>query len=414
MTVIPQMTPYGIYNITYRNSAKRAEVVESKAPVTGYGRAYDSLSFLRAFQGLAGESIALQKNEYRKQIVDVMTSAHTLSEVAEEFLSDDWPGLKLEGQDGIKGEVLKEAQQKEYQVEVRQLAESHTYQSRSLAAGERDILPPGTYDLEIMTKKGREKTVFDVRAKDTARYTMARIADSINTFSANVAAKVIKEDGFAYLEIKAKSSGGEGTFQLASSTGSWLEELGLSLRQSGMDGEVMVDGSVYKTNNNKLELDDGKLKLAFSKTGKGKVGIAPDKEGAIMSMGLLAQAYNNFSSMIKNASNSTDKGTRLLNAASGMFKGTNSEAFVAAGLSMDENGELAFSPEKAGKATNDNLLQVRELLAKGAAFAFYNIANSVQNSPISYYFSLSGPSGTLEKLENLPEKWQGIFVDIAA
>ncbi len=411
MAAIPQMTPYGIYNIKYKASPKRAEATEQTLPATAYGKSYNPLSFLRAFQGLASEGILSQKDAYRKQIVDVMTSANSLSDVAEGFMDKDWPGLKFAGQAGIKGETMRGARPAEYDIMVTRLAQPHAYGSETVPSGSRDILEPGTYDLEITTQIGREKAIFDVRPKDTARFTLARIADAVNSFSQSVTAKITEENGLEQLQLVARENGKNGSFSLSSSS-DWLDHLKIGLLQSGQDGEAIVDGKAYATKDNKLELDEGRLKVSFTQAGSGRIGVVPDQEGAILSLELLVKAYNNFNETMQSASNKTDKGGRLLGAATSLFEGSNGKELAAVGLHMNEDGRLSLDEGKAGQAAGEDIFKVRDILGKGAAFAFYNMANSVQRSPVSYYFAPSG--GEAVSLNNTPDKWQGIFVDIAA
>lgn len=411
MSIIPQMTPYGVYNLTYARKNGHSASVKKPVPSSVVAKGYDTGVFSLYLKAkIFSDNIKMQKNEYKQQIFDVMAAARSLSDTAEKFIDEDWPKPHLKNpEDGVIVELSDNASKKSYDIDIKSLASNHTFTSNDINASEKGILPEGTYSFVLENQKNSEKALFMLGKNSNAHVITEKIADAINFSSKNIAYAVTKhtEDKVSF-SVRSTVSGEAGKFKMYDDVGSALSTLGVSLASEGSDGIVFIDGKEQIMKSNVLFIDNGKVKLNFSETGNKNITVENDNEQSVIALRTLVNNYNNFKDTFDKSNSTTTRVADMFNAFEELFE----EHFAgqSTGLSIDGEKKLHLDEDLFRENLRSNPMLVEQLKDGNTSIAtiLNNMASSLSRNPLNTYFS------TFPTVHDLPDKYNGILVDIIA
>jgi hypothetical protein len=407
MSVAIQFTPYGLYDIKYfgKKHSERSSGALEPAPSIAriYGKA--AANFILG-ENFFSQGASIPKNEYKKQIFSLLHAAGNLSEQAEAFVEEEWPKLAVDAGGLGLGRASASAAEKDYFAQVSELAADYSFATEPVWGGRQDIAEAGAYSVAVEKGGNVEKAIFYVDGEDTALAVLNKLAGSLNSFSQTARAFVLKENGYARLEVVAAASGAAGAFALHDDQGDILSRLNASLATKGQDFRGTVDGREYVQPSNRLLLDGGKLELDFVRTGQARISVAPDNGLSMKSLKDLVQSYNAFESVFLRMENRTERADEMFEAFSQLF--ADSWGKSAGRLGVRQDGYELLLDEDAGM---DSLKKSPRLIAAlgekgvGLAFILRNMARGIQRNPLSIYFSVSyGDAG----------KSHGLMVDLSA
>lgn len=411
MSIIPQMTPYGVYNLTYARKNNHAASIKKTAAPVAAAKGYDTGAFslylrTKIFSG----NMDVQKNEYKQQIFDVMAAARSLSDNAEKFTDEDWPKPEVKGTlEGMTVELSDDATKKSYAVDVRQLASNRAYSSNTFNSAERGLLTEGTYSFIIESKNNSQKALFMLGKNSNAHVITEKITDAINSSGSGIAYAVTKHtDDKVLFTVHSTVSGSDGDFRLCDDVGDALATLGVRADGDAQDGMVTIDGREEAMKNNSVFIDSGKVKFTFSQTGKQDITIGNNNEQSVIALRALVNNYNDFKESFVKSHNTTPRVSEMFGVFDGLFKDIFSGQGL--GLAIDSDDRLSLDENLFRENLEKNPLLVEKVKDGNSSIAaiLHNMANSLKRNPLNTYFA------TFPIAHNMPDKYNGILVDITA
>ena len=403
MSVITQMTLYGVYDLKYlRGGHQVGARSKTSAPAPSAVKTYKEASaFFYLKNSFLGQSAAIQTSHYKQQLASAFTVSQKLAEQSEQFIVEKWPKMKVSDSSLVRGQADDNARQAEYSLEVVELAKRHTFISNPLWLNTEELADKGVHAVTLEKDGHKEKAIFHLGEHDNARVILKKAADAINSFSSLGRARLLEEGGAVRLLISANVDGAAGRFSIYDDTGGLLAKAGISLQEQGSDGLVVVDGESRALTSNFLKLDDNRLMLEFLRTGSENVKILPDGEAAATAVDALFNAYNDFRQFFNQADNKTGRTRDMLNV---FDEHSHRQVAAMTGLWQSEDGSIGV------KQGTDCLPFINNIATDrwGLASTMHNMAASILKNPINSFLSASFTT------TRFPSEFNGLLLDITA
>ena len=297
--------------------------------------------------------------------------------------------VELSSEDYFTASATSSASLSSYEIEVKQLAQSHVVMSDTKTATDSSGLSAGTYTFKVSSGSFDQNLDITVAGTENQKEIMELIADAINSATdSNVTASVFAPaSGEAKLSVVAKESGEDNAITIQDVTGSALDSIGLNFTSrtliSGSDGgyshsltdlnaKLTLNGvNVARSSNVIDDLISG-VTLSLKKSmdegvPKVNVTVKNNMEAIKSDINDFIKKFNEAYSYVKDNSKSTKEGDR------GVFVGNNSaraltQAFATTAYEkvdgLDEGKisylseiGITFNSEKGLSITDDEKLE---------------------------------------------------------
>lgn len=394
MTTTPQLGINSFWSKMYQPST--VSNVNSLIPQNSQ---LDKLA--QSFQSLSSLSVknVQSQAQYRKNIVDLTDSAKSVSSSAKALSSAaTFTKKAVSGStDGAITGVAKDgAKATQYHVSVSQVATSQKNESSKLTGNSYGAVASGVHTFAIKAGSGAEKQVaVSVVAGDNNKQVLAKFAKAINNSGAGVTAEVKTKDNQQYLSVVSKDTGTANSFTMRDVNGTGVASLQLGNKvQDGTDAKYAIDGVDYQSASNTVTMDKGNVSLRLNKITKETTDITVAKDDSSIVTGAkdLVTNYNKLSSVLSN-SDTTKRGSKVLDGIGAMVNGARSKDFASIGISMNKDtGELKLDEKKLTAAVANKPDQVKKLVAGGGGLAkgIENVANSISSNSVTSYLKAPG------------------------
>lgn len=352
----------------------------------------------QSFKNLSINSVQSQE-QYRKNIVDLTNSAKSVSSSAKALSSAaTFTKKAVSGStDGAITGVAKDgAKITQYNVSVSQVATSQKNESSKLTSNSYGAVASGVHTFAIQTGSTAEKQVsVSVTAGDNNKQVLAKFAKAINNSGSGVTAEVKTKDNQQYLSVVSKDTGAANSFTIRDVNGTGVASLQLGNKvQAGTDAKYAIDGVDYQGASNTVAVDKGNVTLNLNKitTGTVKLTVGKDDSAIVTSAKDLVTDYNKLNSVLSN-SDTTKRGSKVLDGVGAMMNGARSNDFASIGISMNKDtGELTLDEKKLTEAATTNPDQVKKLVSGGGGLAkgIENVAKDISNNSVTSYLKAPG------------------------
>lgn len=394
MTTIPQLGINSFWSKMYQPST--VSNVNSLLPENIQ---LDKLTqSFQSFKSLSVKNVQSQA-QYRKNIVDLTDSAKSVSSSAKALSSAaTFTKKAVSGStDGAITGVAKDgAKATQYHVSVSQVAISQKNESSKLTGNSYGAVASGVHTFAVKAGSGAEKQVaVSVAAGDNNKQVLAKFAKAINNSGAGVTAEVRTKDNQQYLSVVSKETGAANSFTMRDVNGTGVASLQLGNKvQDGTDAKYAIDGVDYQSASNTVTMDKGNVSLSLNKITKGTTTLTVAKDDSSIVTGAkdLVTNYNKLNSVLSN-SDTTKRGSKVLDGIGAMVNGARSKDFAGIGISMNKDtGELKLDEKKLAEAVSNNPDQVKKLVSGGGGLAkgIENVAKDISNNSVMNY--LKSPS----------------------
>lgn len=331
----------------------------------------------------------------------------------------------------VSGTAAYNADAKEYTLNVSQLAAAQTNTGKTLVSTGKSF-ETGLNSFSIQVGDSKAKTIsFTVNENDTNATSLGKMAKAINQAKTGVTASVISDSkaGTSHLRLVSDETGSDNSFSLTDGTGNAVGVSGIdSISAEAQDAEYTLDGKQYTSQQNTASIDEGKVRLSFSKAeGKDiKVRVGTDTAAIKEDIKDFVNSYNSVISFV-NANTSDFSGAGRLREELDKLVSSKGYSLRNMGIASEADGTLSIDEERLDNALSSNLSSAKNTLSgyNGFAQKVVDKSNEVLNGPMKYskpnessistsnfYSLLFNPPNTQNSyLSNMQNMYSGLIVD---
>lgn len=363
---------YGLYNnYGYYKNSQQAN--NNKSWQSSYQSALRG-QYSAAIDETRDYASALQKSAAKLQTVskgDVFEEKTVLS---------DKPGAVS----GTK--VSSNAVNKSYGIEVFQLAEAQKNIGTALTSNELSEFKLGKNEFSILSGDKTYNLSVDVRATDTNKEVLNKMAQAINKADIGINAAVSNDKGTSRIELTGSKTGLGNEFTLAALDGSDL------IAKSGADKvNVMTQDAVYAvdglqktSDSNTVNLQNGKVQVELKEKTENevKISIGQDSEKVRNKITDFVKDYNALVTSLQDNSGLVNKS--LLNNLTNISRGK-SYSLKRIGINIGADQTLSVDNEKLTKALQNDPESVEKIIGghNGLADKAESLAKGIGKSSIA-------------------------------
>lgn len=272
----------------------------------------------------------------------------------------------------ITGTAASRAIRQDYTVNVKSLATAQVDTGVKLTSSAQ-AANTGVNSIAINLASGESKTIsYTVKADDTNKTALTRMADAINKGDMGITAAVTDDakTGTSYITLTGET-GAKNAFTIQDQKGSAVAAAGVAAASTtAQDGSVTVNGKAYTTSDNTLKLDLNRVTLKFTKAeGKDtKVTVGDDTTGVKDQIKSMIQGYNNLV-QFANDNSKTNSGAGLLSSDLGKLVNGRKASLESIGITLNKDNTLTLDEQKLTNSLKNQPSRVKELISGSGGLA---------------------------------------------